>query len=126
MLILRVETPGKPQRGRGWMNTPQHYSMVRHWDDLPNPQRDNLIEFNEDYVCGAQSLELFHRWWPIDTIPLILSSGGSIVILSYPKRKIKFGNNQCIFKRSEGRQVGYMRPDGSLVYTDKRIKNFIK
>ena len=126
MLILRVETTSNPHDGRGWVRTQKHHAISHHWCDLPTPPDDNIKEFNEDYVCGAQSLELFHKWWPIETIPLILSSGGSIVILSYPKRRVKFGNTQCIFKRSEGRQVGYMCPDGSLVYTDKRVKNFIK
>lgn len=122
MLILRVETTSDRHQGRGWANTPKHYSITSHWVNLPSPPNDNLKGFNEDYVCGVQSIELFHKWWPLKDIPSILSSGGSIVILSYPKRKVKFGNTQCIFKRDEGRQVGYMRPDGSLVYTDRRIK----
>jgi hypothetical protein len=129
MLVLRVETPEDPCNGRSWLTKYEYqeqYSLTNHWNNLPSPTYDGIRNFGIYYnireVCGAQSIELFHKWWPVSKINQVHKLGGSIVILSIPKKNVRTGFTQCVFDRNKARIVGYMDPFGHLVYTDKRIK----
>jgi hypothetical protein len=121
-LVYRVEkSSSEPHHTSGDFNAFGNKSIgKKSWMNLPNPFKDGIKEFNNKFVCGANSVEQLSLWWVISKV----SKPNKVRVLAVPEGDVLEGKKQVVFKRNKAKVIGKVNPDKSITIY-KYGKNFV-
>lgn len=75
--------------------------------ELPTPMSDipDCPDMHNEYVCGTNSIELLHKWFPPRVLEDLSDNGYEVVIIDVPDDEVYVGTYQVVFPIAYAKEI---------------------